>query len=84
VALLKVLTNKKSCLGRKLNRRGKTYSQKFGNQCLESGALRGGNTAVIRLYVATDCEGTSVIWVGFISHLDRLCDLPVVAVFTGQ
>jgi hypothetical protein len=47
-------------------------------------ALRGGNTAVIKLYVVSDCEGTSVIWVRFINHLDRLCDLPVVAVLTGQ
>jgi len=56
----------------------------FGNQCFASGTLRGGNTAVIQLYVVTEREGTSAIWVVFISHLDRLCDLPVVAILTSQ
>jgi hypothetical protein len=40
--------------------------------------------AVIQLSVAAEREGTSVIWVGFISHLNRLCDLPIVAIFTSQ
>jgi hypothetical protein len=35
--------------------------------------------AVIQFSVAIEREGTSAIWVGFISHLNRLCDLPVVA-----
>jgi len=57
---------------------------KFWQPMSPRGALRGGNTAVIQLYVVSDCEGTSVIWVRFINHLDRLCDLPVVAILTSQ
>jgi len=48
----------------KAQQRQHTARHTFGNQCLDSGALRGGNTAVIRLYVATDCEGTSIISFG--------------------